>query len=73
MTAILFLLLVGVGLWRLGLSGVLRWAGIAGAGLGLCVVLGVDVAQGLPLLVVGVFLWVIGAGISAPRARSYRY
>lgn len=71
MTAILFVVLVGVGLWRLGVSGVLRWAGIAGAVLGLCVVLGVDAAQGLPLLVVGVLVWVIGA-VSAPPARPYR-
>jgi hypothetical protein len=72
MTAILFVLLVGVGLRRLGLSGVLRWAGIGGTALGLCVVLGVDVAQGLPLLVAGGLVWLVGRSLEAAPVRPHR-
>ena len=32
MTAILFLMLLAGALWTIGLSGLLRWAGIAGCG-----------------------------------------
>ena len=72
MTAILFLLLVGVGLWRLGLSGLLRWAGVAAVALGIAVVLGVDVDQGLPLLIAGILVWLIGRSLESVSARPYR-
>jgi hypothetical protein len=72
MTAILFLLLVGVGLWRLGLSGMLRWTGVAGVALGLGVVLGIDAGQGLPLLGAGILVWLIGRSVESVPARPYR-
>jgi hypothetical protein len=64
MTAILFIVLLGAVLWGLGLSGLLRWAGIAGAALGLGVVLGVDPMQGVPLLVGGCLVWLIGRALA---------
>jgi hypothetical protein len=72
MTAILFLLLAGVGLWRLGLRGLLRWASVGAMALGLAVVLGVDASQGLPLLIVGILVWLIGRSVESVPARPYR-
>ena len=71
MTAILFLMLLAGALWTIGLSGLLRWAGVAGAALGLTVILGVDAIQGLPLLIAGALLWLIGKGLESvpPRPR----
>ena len=65
MTAILFLMLLAGALWVIGLSGLLRWAGIAAAALGLAVVFGVDASQGVPLVIAGGLLWLIGKGLES--------
>ena len=71
MTAIPFLMLLAGALWTIGLSGLLRWAGVAGVALGVTVILGVDAIQGLPLLIAGVLFWLIGKGLESvpPRPR----
>ena len=63
MTAILFVILLAWALSTLGLSGMLRWAGIAAGALGLTVVFGVGVSQGAPLAIAGALLWLIGKGL----------
>ena len=69
MTAILVLILLAGALWAIGLSGLLRWAGIAGAALGLAVMLGIDASQGLPLVIGAILVWVLGKGLeSVPPA-----
>jgi hypothetical protein len=64
MTAILFVILLAVLMRSLGASGILRWAGLGGAALGLGVVLGVDAGQGLPLLAGGCLVWLIGRAVT---------
>jgi hypothetical protein len=71
MTAILVLILVAAVLRRLGLNGLLRWTGMLAAGLGLLVVLGVDVGQGLPLVIAGAVLWAIGRAIQPAPPQPY--
>jgi hypothetical protein len=63
MTAILFLMLLAGALWALGVSGMLRWAGLAGVSLGFSVVFGVGASQGAPLVIAGVLVWLVGKGL----------
>jgi hypothetical protein len=72
MTAMLLLMLLAGALWTVGPSGLLRWVGIGGAALGLTVILGVDAVQGLPLLIAGVLLWLIGKGLESAPPRPRR-
>jgi hypothetical protein len=69
MTAIIVLILIAAVGWSVGLSGLLRWAGIAAVALGLAVVLGVDSGQGVPLLLAGSLIWLIGKGLGPVALR----
>jgi chromate transport protein ChrA len=71
MTAFLVLILVAVVVWQLGLNGLIRWSGIAAIALGLTVVLGVEAAQGIPVVAAGVFVWLIGKAIQPVASRDY--